>query len=79
MFLLGKNGFSLHDVIDGKEILIKKEENKENLEQSIIEAFNELVILIKKYLKDNKKTVYDLISISKNPTFDKEITNSLKD
>lgn len=76
--LLKNNDFSLKDIIKEKKFLVKEEGDKKNLEKLIIKALNQLVIIVKKYLDDNKKTVYDLISISKNPTFDKEITNLLQ-
>lgn len=36
-----------------------------------------LVTVVREYMDSNQKTVYDLISISKNPTFDKEVSDSI--
>lgn len=44
----------------------------------ILESYETLVKIVTEYLEKNKKTIYDLISISKQPTFDKELTTYLE-
>lgn len=73
--LLKKQDFTLKEVLLNKKYLCAK--NKTSLNKELGIAFNKLVEIITIYLKRNKKTVYDLISISKNPSFDKEITTYL--
>ena len=78
MFILtGEDSVKLNDVIKRREDLEKKAELA-LLESEIEESFNLLLKIMKKYLEDNHKTLYDLISISKNPALDKEITKHLK-
>jgi hypothetical protein len=52
--------------------------DEDGLDKMILESYNLLVKIVEEHLEKNNKTSYDLISISKQPTFDKEITSYLE-
>jgi len=57
------------------EELIKKQE----FEEIILDSFNTLVDIVSTHLSNNNKNIYDLISISKQSSFDKEINIYLEE
>jgi AIPR protein len=52
--------------------------DNQKLEKMILESYETLVKIVTEYLEKYKKTSYDLISISKLPTFDKVVTTHLE-
>ena len=75
--LMEEDQTSLKDIVKKKSMLEKIIKEKSKIESALQKSFGALVKLAKQYLKDNDKNIYDLISISKNPNFDKEITRFL--